>query len=217
MPPSAANFSSAHHRQAVGQHLVLDLATEQVVGRLHCLHRQGPGELGHLWCVVVGHANVADLAFGDELPQGARRLGDRNLRVGPVHLVQVDVVDAQRCQAGVHALAQPLRARVADQAGIGHAQGALGSEHELVPVPGELIPKRFAEQSLGRAETVGVRGVEEVDAQLAGAADRRDGRVLIKPAPVSAKLPSTEGDAGNHESAPAQRGGLHVAVLLERN
>jgi hypothetical protein len=71
---------------------------------------------------------VADLAFGDELPQRARRLGGRNLRVGPVHLVQVDVVDTQRSQAGVHALAQPLRAGVADQAGISHAQGTLGGK-----------------------------------------------------------------------------------------
>src|SRR5205085_7817344 len=101
---------------------------------------------------------------------------------------------------------------VADQSGIGRAQSALGGDDGLIPVPGELITKRLAEQLLGRAETVGLRGVEEIDAQLASPANRRDGRVLIEAAPFPAELPGAERDAGDVQSAPAWCGHLHVVV-----
>ena len=106
---------------------------------------------------------MADLAFGEQVPQGARRLGSRHGRVGPVNLVQVDVVGTQRGQTGVHTSAEPFRTRVADQAGIGLAQPAFGGDNELVAVTGERVAQRPAEDAFGRAEPVCLRCVEEVD------------------------------------------------------
>src|SRR5262249_60848890 len=69
----------------------------------------------------------------------SRRLTDRRGRVGPVHLVQVDVVGAQRLRAGLDALPQPGRAGVADQPVAVHPQPALadaaiGSAHLICSV-----------------------------------------------------------------------------------
>jgi hypothetical protein len=58
----------------VGQHLGLDVATEEVVGGLQCLHRADAGKLGHLIGGEVRDADVADLTLVDQLLKGARRL-----------------------------------------------------------------------------------------------------------------------------------------------
>jgi hypothetical protein len=91
-----------------------------------------------------------------------------------VDLVQVDVVHAERAQAVVHSLAQPGRARVAHELSVGHPQTVLGRDHEVVAPLRELVAQGAAEQALGGSETVGLRRVEDVDSQLAGATDRLD-------------------------------------------
>src|SRR5271168_1362699 len=199
---------------AVRQFAVLDLTTEQVIRRLQSLNRKRRGELRHLPGVVVGHADVSDLAVGDQLAQRARRLGGRHGRVGPMHLVKVDVVHAQRGQAGVDSSAQPFRTCVANKAGIGLAQTTFGGDHDFVAVAGELDAERLAEDMLGRAETVGLRRVEEVDAQIAGTTDRGDGSILVEMTPVPTELPGAEGDAGNVEPSLPQCGVLHFALQV---
>ena len=46
----------------------------------------------------LGQADVADLALGDQLGQGADGVLDGGLRVDPVLVVQVDVVSAEPLQ-----------------------------------------------------------------------------------------------------------------------
>ena len=107
---------------------------------------------------------------------------------------------------------QPRRAgtaacrRIADKTGIGLAQTALGGDHKLVAVPAQLVVKRLAKEPFRRTETVRLRGVKEVDAEITGPADRRDGRVLVELSPVSAELPSAECDTRHCESASPQYG-----------
>ena len=113
--------------------------------------------------VVVRHADVADLAFVHQLLERTRGLRERDLRVGPVHLVEVDVVDAERLEARVDVrCAKPGGAGVADEPVVGHPQAALGRDHHLVAAMVEVIAKRPPEHSLGGAEAVALRGVEEV-------------------------------------------------------
>ena len=114
--------------ETVRQHVVLDLPTEQVIGRLQRLNRQRRGEFGHLLGVVIRDADMADLALDDQIAQRTRRLGHWYRRIGPMHLVQVDVVDTQCGQACVHPFAQPIRTCVASETGIGLAQTAFGGD-----------------------------------------------------------------------------------------
>src|ERR1700722_17446617 len=201
---------------AVRQFTFLDLATEQVIRRLQSLNRKRRGELRHLPGVVVGHANVADLALGDQFAQRARRLGGRHGRVGPMHLVQVDVVHAQHGQAGVDSSAQPFRTCVANKDGISLAQPTFGCDHDFVAVADALDAERLAEDMLRRPETVGLRRVEEVGTQIAGTTDRGDGGVLVEMTPVPTELPGAEGDAGNVEPRLSQGGVLHLALQVVR-
>ena len=82
---------------------------------------------------------------------------------------------------------------------------------------GQLAAQRRAQQPLGRAEPVGLRGVEEVDPQLAGPADRGHGGGLVEPAPVPAQLPGAERDARHRQPGAAQCRGLHIAPNLVRH
>jgi hypothetical protein len=55
--------------------------------------------------VEVRHADVADLAVGNQLGQGLRSLHERRGGVRPTHLVQTDVVGGQGARAGFHRVA----------------------------------------------------------------------------------------------------------------
>ena len=79
----------------IGKHLGLDVTTEQVVRGLQRLDRQGGTEGLYLWDIEVRHADVAHFAIGNQLGQCLRRLLERRGEVGPVHLVEVDVVGRQ--------------------------------------------------------------------------------------------------------------------------
>src|SRR5215210_9431266 len=105
------------------------------------------------------------------------------------------MVNTQCSQACIHSFAQPLRACVANDAGINLAQAAFGGDDELVAVTDELLAQRSTEDALGCTEAVRLGCVEEVDTQFAGAANRRDGCGLVELAPVAPELPSAECDS----------------------
>ncbi len=116
-----------------------------------------------------------------------------DLVVGAVGLVQVDVLDAQRAQAVVHAAAKPRRTGIADEPVFGHAQAALGRDHHVIAALVEILAERRAEKSLGGAEAVALRGVEQVDSELPRTAYCRDPLRLVEPPPLAAELPRPEG------------------------
>ena len=101
-------------------------------------------------------------------------------------LVEVDVLQAERPQALLHPMAKPGATRVAHQTLLGHAESSLGGDHELVAVLPELVAKRLPQQTLRSAEPVGLRRVEDVDAELTRPPDRGDGLALIEAAPLAA-------------------------------
>ena len=179
---------------AVRQDLALDLPAEQVVGRLQGLDRAGARELGHLRDVEVGDADVADLALVDERAQRLGGLGERRRRIGPVHLVEVDVLDAEILEALLHTAPHEARAGVTVQLAALHAQAALGGDDQLGAARAQLVGERAAEDALGHSEAVGLRGVEEVDPEVQGLADRGDGGGLVDVAPIPAELPCPVGD-----------------------
>ena len=90
---------------AVGQDLRLDPATEQVVGRLQGLHRRVSANSAICAASKFETPTWRILPVVDELLERSGGLRERDLRVGPVHLVEVDVVDFERAQAS----STPLR------------------------------------------------------------------------------------------------------------
>ena len=112
---------------------------------------------------------MADLSLLDQFFQHLGRLLGRGVQIGPVDLVEVDVVGFEVVQAGLDSLAQPLPAGVADQAVAVHAQPALGSDdHVFAAGP---FSQRVAQGLFGYAEPVALCRVEEVDPQLHGVMD----------------------------------------------
>ena len=123
-------------------------------------------------------AEVAHLPLLDQLRHGTDRLLYRRVGVDAVLVVDVDVVGAdplERCVAGrQHVLAVPADAKpfplfVADVA-------ELGREHDLVAPALD----RPADESLVGERAVDVGRVEEVDAELERALDRRDRLGLVR-------------------------------------
>src|SRR5256885_12619945 len=103
---------------------------------------------------------MANLARGPQGGEGAGRFRERNLWVGPVDLVEVDVVRAEPLQARVDAAADPVGARVTLDPAAGHgAEAALDGNHHLVPGPSL---QRLRQQALRSAEAVCLSSVKEV-------------------------------------------------------
>ena len=195
----------------VGEQLGLDIPSEQVVRRLHRLHRARPRELGHLSRVEVRDADVADLAFVHELLKRRGGLGKGHLRVGPVHLVDVDVVDFERAQAVLDSAAKPGGTGIADETLVGHPQAALGRDHDLLAPVVEVVAQRPAEESLRGAEAVTLSGVEKVDSELASTANRGDPLVLVELPPLTPQLPGAEGNRGDLQASHAECDGVQDA------
>jgi len=156
---------------------------------------------------------VADLALSHHLVERAGGVLERRVGIGPVHLVEVDVVGAEVAQGRLDAPAQRLRARVALQAVVGQQEAALGGDHHLVAAGLQLGLQRLAEDLLRLPEAVGLRGVEEVDPELDGPAHGALRVLDLGLAPVPADLPGAEADARYLEACPTQPDVLHGVLL----
>ena len=176
----------------VGQDLVLDLATEQVIGRLHGLDPAEASELLHLLHVVIRDADVADLALPHQILQRARGLLGGCVLVGPVDLVQVDVVRTEVPQARFDALPQPPAARISEEPASLQPKAALGGDEHVLPA--RPSPQRLAEEAFGRPEAVALRGVEESDSELDRPGDRGLGLVGVELTPLPTERPCPEGN-----------------------
>jgi hypothetical protein len=189
--------------QAGREHVGLDPAREQAVGRLladealePALARR-PLRLDDLRRRERGGADVADLALVDEVRQRAQRLLDVGVRLGTMDLVEVDPVGLEPPQ-GVLDLADDPAPRVAELVGVvAHRAVHLGREHDVVAAPGE----RLADDLLRLAARVDVGGVDEVDPGVEGAVDDLDALVVVRVAP-----------APEHHRAEAQRGHLDAGA-----
>jgi hypothetical protein len=121
-----------------------------------------------------GRADVADLALMDEIGQRAERVVDVGVRVGTMHLVEVDPVGAQAPQR-VLDLGDDPAARDAAAVGIvTHRPPELRGQHDVVAPPLQGL----ADDLLGFAGGVDVRGVDEVDPGVERAVNDA-GRVVV--------------------------------------
>src|SRR5919197_804787 len=95
---------------AVRKDLLLDLAAEEVVRRLQGVDPPRALEARHLARIEIRNPDVARLALPHELLEDRGGLLERRFGIGPMHLVEVDAVDAELAEALLDAPPQPLRA-----------------------------------------------------------------------------------------------------------
>ena len=135
---------------------------------------------------------MTDLALLDEVLERPGGLLSGCVLIGPVDLVQADVVSTQVPKARFDTLPQPRAARISEEPVSLHPEAALrGNEHVLPPNP---RPKSVTEEAFGGPEAVALRSVEERDPELERPADRCRCLVRVEPTPIPAERPGPEGD-----------------------
>ena len=154
------------------QHLRLGVARPQRVLRLQRGDRvDGVGAADRVR-PGLGQADVADLALGDELGQGADGVLDRRVRVDAVLVVEVDVVGAEPLQRTLDRGAD-VRGTAVEvpraAAGVGD-EAELRRQHDLVAA----VLDGAADEFLVGVRPVDLGGVDERDAQVERPVDRAD-------------------------------------------
>ena len=150
---------------AYRQHRGLDPSGEHRVRRLLGAEAKQAAAIGHVlgFDDLLGGKRRAperpDLALVHEVGERGQRLLDVSMRVGPVHLVQVDPVGPQPAQAVLDGRLQPPPRVAAAVRSVAHLKVALGGEHDLGPPPAQRLP----DDRLGLAVGVHVGRVDEVD------------------------------------------------------
>ena len=154
-------------------------------------------------------ADVADLAGVHEVAQRAEGLLDVGVRLGPVHLVEVDPVGLQPTQA-VLDLADDPPARVADR----FTSSPIRPWNLVARTTSSRRPlQRLADDRLGLALRVDVGGVDEVDARVEGAVDDPDAVGVVGVA-VAAEHHRAQGQRADLQAGPAEGAVLRHAEVL---
>ncbi len=134
----------------------------------------------------VAHAGVANEALIEDASHSVHRRAVRHHRVGPMHLVEIDDVDAETASTGARPLSDDWRQR--------HQRKQLRSEEHVVAPAAD----RLAHDAFRLAVSVGFSGIDEVDPEVEGPLDDRAGLVtgvLVAVAPVArAELPAAQPD-----------------------
>src|ERR1700747_659236 len=124
----------------------------------------------------LADAETAHLALADELAHRADCVLDRNGRIDPMDVIEVDNVGLQPSEALLAGFAHIFRpagreARVAEQPEI----AKLTRDDVIAAVPSD----RLGYELLVAATAVAVGGIEKIDADLARPPDRRDPRGAV--------------------------------------
>ena len=156
----------------------------------------------------LGQPDVADLAGPDELGERADRILDRNLRVDPMLVVEVDRRHAKAAEAAFDRTSYVLGTAVepAHRRVLRIAQDAeLGGEEHLTASALDGTP----DELLVGVRAVDVGGVEEVDAEVQRVADGRD-RFRVVPSGIEIAHPhAAQADGRDPRAVAAQLSCVH--------
>ena len=171
------------------------------------MHRVGAAHGGR---GGLGEAEVPHLALLDQPGHGADGVLDGHARIHPVLVVEVDAVDAQPLEARLAGLRHVLGPAVDPGGAVRLPQVAeLGGQHH----PVALAPEGPAQQLLVLPPAVHVGGVQEVDAQVEGAVDDRDGLRVVALAVDVGHGHAPESDGRDGQCALAECTLLHEILL----
>jgi hypothetical protein len=149
---------------------------------------------------VGGDAGVERLAGGDGRVQRAHRLLERRVRVGPVRVEDVDVVEAHPLERLVEARGEVLAGPEVAVGPRPHVVAGLCGNHEFVAERREVAPQVLAEVGLGAAvrRPVVVGKVDVRHTEIESAA--QDLLLTVHRHVVSEVLPEAERDCGQQKS-----------------
>jgi len=155
------------------ENLALDGAPQQIVGKL--VGDRGDrrtaldefGQLRHLPRPEIADGAGADLPGGLQLGECAESVGERHIEIGPMDVVNVDVVGLEAPKTGVEGLRHRLRPQAFP----------IGFRRNRRLVVASL--QSAADDLLRPAVAVSLGGVEKVDAVIEGRCDGAGGRPLI--------------------------------------
>src|SRR5579862_7870994 len=125
------------------------------------------------------HAEVLDLACGDQLFDRSRHLLDRHLRINPVLVKEVDVIDAQTLQASVSHRFYMLWPAIGAACALARlkidVEAELRGNHYLIADG----MKCLADQLLVRKGPIGFGGIEMGDAKVVSGSKHLDHLSLV--------------------------------------
>jgi hypothetical protein len=194
---------------ADSEDLALDVARPQrILGlqRRHLVRRMGaPDGLGRR----LRDAEMAHLALSDELGHGADRVLDRHGGVDAMDVVEIDRLNGEAAQAGLAGLSDVCRPAVDGGRPVRLPEIAEFCRHHVFVAPSS---DRAADQLLVPPLPIGVGSVDEIDAELGRAVERRDRLGRIRLAIDRRHAHAAEPDGGHFERSefPA----FHVSSSL---
>src|SRR5215470_18690649 len=159
----------------------------------------------NLLAFEVRNADEARLSLTDDVLEGAHRLFERRLRIGPVHQVDVDAVGAEVREALFDRGHDPRPAGIAQLRLVPVADTELRDDDDVLSPPAE----RPRERAFRGAESVALGGVEAVDAEVERPCDGACELRLLDLPIAAADLPAAEADHRDLESRPTEWSFLH--------
>src|SRR6266851_2945085 len=176
-------------------------------------HRCDLAEEFGLRPVQITDPNSADLAFLKELRKRAGGLFDRNDRIWPVQMINVDIVGLQPLERLVDFLADARRRSIAMNVAVAPFEAAFGGDQDaLASAIGGQCP---ADDLLGNAEAIDRRGIYQIDTAIDRDLDRteRASRIAAAPHPT-ADRPRPESDPRGEHVGAADFDCLHLSSSL---
>ncbi len=196
---------------AVRQEVGFDSALEQIVRRLQHVKRCHATKLFDLLDGKIAYADRADLSLVEQHVHRVRRLFDRNQRVGPVDLIDVDVIGSKPAQGILDLAHDAGAAGIAENLLVLPLESRLGGDQDTRAQAG--FGDRFADDLLGTAEAISGRGIDQVDAVIQRGANRGNGFRFVGPAPhPPADRPRADGDAGHFDRCARDAGKLSLNI-----
>jgi hypothetical protein len=183
---------------AIGQNVFLDAAFEQIVRGLRRVQWRDGTKGVHLGRTEIAHSDRPDLARLKQVGHRCRGFPDGRVRIGPVHLVDVDDVGLQATQRILDLLDDPCPAPVAERLMVLPVEADFGRDHGALATA--TLRERLADNRLRPAEPVDRSGIDKIDSMIKRGMDGRDGVSLIGSAPhPSSDCPGAERDARNFQ------------------
>src|SRR5258705_4627109 len=173
------------------------------------MQRRNASELFHLSDGKVADSDGADLAL---LEQGTHDIGgffDCHQRIGPVHLIDVDIVGLKPTQGILDLLQDSHTAGIAEHLSIFPLKPSLGGNKDARAQA--TFCNRLADYVFRPAEAIARSGIDDVDAVFNSCADGGDRVPFIGSAPHRATNgPCTDSDARYIKGGARNPGKLHV-------
>ena len=162
-----------------------------------------------------GETKVLDLAFSDQILDGACHVLDRHVGIHTMLIKEIDDVDLQPFQRGFSNLLDMLGPAVQPWSTCHASRVRRDIEAELCG-DGHLISqwrKRFADEFFVRERPVDLGRVEECDAAFDSGSKKGDHLLFVRRGTIGkAHSHATEPQSGDFQIALAQLTFLHIAI-----